>query len=328
MQTKVAAASETMGDTNGTVSTDASKTTAFATQLKKLAGPLAANLGFAVLGFPFYVAAIPFLVVLSRLIRSERGETSLQFWTKYLVLVAIYCGFHLGLAFVVFFPLFGPVLTGYHTLPFFLAILTITLHDRRYQYGVFGNLVLRNCFDRPLVAAGYVCREFFGLRLLAPFANIFDETIVQGSMPFPSDIATLANEPYNVGLVVNMCREYDGARAEMKKHGVVQCHLPHQDTTAPSYDSLVKGCAYIQQFRKHNPNKRVFVHCKGGIGRASTVSLAHYVRNEGEDPVVAISRMKSVRPVIYAGVKDYPAIRRLNEERLKSSSGNKQRKQE
>jgi hypothetical protein len=194
--------------------------------------------------------------------------------------------------------------------------MTISLHDRRYQYGFLGTLVVQAFFDVPLVAAGYVCREFFGLRVMAPFCNILDDTIVQGSLPFPSDIATLASEPYNVGLIVNMCREYSGATNEMKKFGIVQCRLPHQDTTAVSYESLVSGCAFIRQFKKHNPTKRVFVHCKGGIARASTMSLAHFVFNEGQDPEVAITIMKYIRPIIFVGVKDFPAIRKLNEERL------------
>lgn len=227
-----------------------------------------------------------------------------------------YYGFLLGFAFLVLLPLFGPTFTGYHALALYLPMYTISLHDRREQYSWFGNFVVQTFFDMPLVIAGYICREFFGARLLAPFAHILDDTIVQGSMPFPSDIATLAVEPYNVGLIVNMCREYTGAKTEMKEYGIVQCHLPHQDTTAPTYESLVKGCVHIRQFKKHNPTKRVYIHCKGGIARASTMTLAHYVVNEGQDPLVAIRCMKSKRPVIFQGVKDFPAIIRLNKERL------------
>ena len=149
---------------------------------------------------------------------------------------------------------------------------------------------------------------------------ILDDTVVQGSLPFPSDIAVLAAEPYNVGLIVNMCREYGGATDAMRACGIVQCHLPHQDTTPPSYESLVKGCDRIRQFRKETKNKRVYVHCKGGIARASTMMLAHYVRNENCDPSVAIRSMKAKRSVIFEGVKDFPAIIQLNEERLSGLS--------
>jgi len=297
-------------------SSGASKTTAFSASIQKFVLPLAITILGSYLGSPIYLAAIPYLVIMKYMVKPEPAETSLQWYMKYAILQVFYCGFLLVASMGVLLPVLGLKITGYHALAFYIPMMTISLHDQRYQYGFLGTLVLQIFFDIPLVAAGYVCREFFGLRIMAPFCNIFDDTIVQGSMPFPSDIATLASEPYNVGLIVNMCREYSGATNEMKKFGIVQCHLPHQDTTAVSFESLVSGCAYIRQFKKHNPMKRVFIHCKGGIARASTMSLAHFVFNEDQDPEVAIMNMKSKRPIIFVGVKDFPAILRLNEERL------------
>lgn len=294
----------------------ASKTTSFSAAAKKLMVPTAVTLILAAMGLSFRIAAIPYLVVKSKMVKSEKGETLVEFWTKFAILELVYCGFLLGFSFLVMLPFVGHELTGYHVLAFYLPMYTIALHDRRDQYGLFGTFVVQTFFDTPLVIAGYICREFFGLRMLAPFANILDDTVVQGSMPFPSDISVLAAEPYNVGLIVNMCREYGGATAEMKECGVVQVHLPHQDTTAPSYESLVKGCAYIRQFKKRNPKKRVYIHCKGGIARASTMTLAHYVCNENQDPSVAIKTMKAKRPVVFEGVQEFPAIIKLNEERL------------
>jgi len=278
--------------------------------------PFGATLLGAVLSSSIYLALVPFLVIVTSMVNSEPGETNLQWWTKFAILQVAYSGFALMAAMGVLLPVFGPRLTGYHALVLYIPLFNVAMHDRRYQYGFFGSLVIQIFLDAPLVLAAYVCREFFGVRLMAPFCNIFDETIVQGSMPFPSDIVTLAAEPYNVGLVVNMCREYKGATTELKKHRIVQCYLPHQDTTAVSYESLVKGCSHIREFKKKNPKKRVYVHCKGGNVRASTMSLAHYIVNESQDSEVAIRRMKSQRHVIYTGIKDLPAIRNLNEQRL------------
>ena len=309
----------------------ASKTTSFSVNFRKLLKPIGVTLLASVLDLPLYVVILPYLVVMTYMVKSEPGETSLQWWGKYAILQVVYCGFLLVASLGLFFPLFGWKITGYHLLNFYIPMATISNHDRHKQYGFFGSIVVQNFFDVPLIIAGYICREFFGLRMLAPFCNILDDTIVQGSMPFPSDIATLAAEPYNVGLIINMCREYNGATHEMKKYGIAQCHLPHQDTTAVSYESLVTGCTYIRQFRKHNPNKRVFVHCKGGIGRASTMTLGHLVKNEGKDPEVAIKDMKVKRPIVYTGVKDYPGIARLNEERLskqKTSNETQPKKQQ
>ena len=312
---------DTMGNPDNTDekhedNASAAKTTAFSANIRRMVIPLAVTLLASILGLPLYIAVLPYLVVITRMFKSEPGETRLQWWSKYAIMQVFYCGLLLMASVIVLFPIFEFKITGYHFIAFYLPMITIAKHDRRKQYGLFATVIVQNFFDVPLVIAGYVCREFFGLRMLAPFCNIIDDTIVQGSMPFPSDIATLAAEPYNVGLIINMCREYKGATHEMRKHGIAQCHLPHQDTTAVSYESLVTGCAYIRQFRKHNPNKRVFVHCKGGIGRASTMTLGHFVKNEGRDPEEAIVEMKAKRHVVFTGVKDYPGILRLNKERL------------
>mmetsp|Transcript_83671 Transcript_83671/g.167586 ORF Transcript_83671/g.167586 Transcript_83671/m.167586 type:complete len:147 (+) Transcript_83671:196-636(+) len=135
-------------------------------------------------------------------------------------------------------------------------------------------------------------------------------------MPFPSDIAVLAAEPYNVGLVVNMCREWGGAAVEAQQaNGVEQCWLPQQDTCAPTYESVVIGCAAISEFRKRRLGKRVYVHCKGGIARASTMTLAHYIHNERLPAASALAAMRAKRPIVMPGVLHYPAIVRLERER-------------
>lgn len=307
----------------------ASKTTSFSTTFRKLLVAIGVTFVASVLGAPIYVAAVPYLLVMTRMVKSQPGETAMHWWAKFAILQIFYGGFLLLAAVAILYPVFGLTLTGYHSIALYVPMATISRHDRRYQYGVLTTPIVQMFFDVPLVVTGYVCREFFGLRLLAPFCDIFDDTIVQGSMPFPSDIATLAAEPYNVGMIVNMCREYGGATEAMNKHGIYQCHLPHQDTTAVSYESLVKGCEYISAFKKHSPHKRVYVHCKGGIGRASTMSLAHYMVNEGRDPAEALADMKSKRPIVYAGVRDYPAIVKLNEERLsKEKEGDSERKKQ
>jgi len=303
-------------DVRNDVHSGAAKSTAFSAILRKLVISTSGTVFLAALGLPFQIMTIPYLMMRSRFVKSETGETTLQFWTKFAILELFYGGFLLIFSSLVLLPLVGPKLTVYQALALYLPMYTITLHDRRLQYGSFGTFVLQNFFDTPLMIAGYISREFFGLRTFAPFANIMDDTIVQGSLPFPSDIAVLAAEPYNVGLIVNMCREYNGAIFEMKECGIEQCHLPHQDTTAPSYESLVEGYARIREFKRQNPSKRVYIHCKGGIARASTMTLAHYIYNEKKDPSIAIQTMKAKRHVVFTGVQYFPAIVKLNKERL------------
>ena len=135
-----------------------------------------------------------------------------------------------------------------------------------------------------------------------------DAVAAQGSLPFPSDVATLAAPPYNVGAVVNMCQEWPGPAEAYARHGIAQLRLPCVDTCAPPVDKLRAGAAFIAAQRAAHPGKRVYVHCKGGIARASTMSLAHCVVNRGEDPHAAVERLKARRPIVLRAVAEYPAI--------------------
>ena len=91
----------------------------------------------------------------------------------------------------------------------------------------------------------------------------------------------------------------------------MQCRLPTQDTTPPSYDSIKKGLEFIADQLEKRPEKRVYIHCKGGIARASTMALAHFIRNKGMDPEVAINAMHRKRHVVLLDVQEYICIKNL-----------------
>ena len=53
-----------------------------------------------------------------------------------------------------------------------------------------------------------------------PGQKISDDFLVMGSVPMASDVANvMVTEPYNIGCVVNMCKEYKGPQQEYLKRG-------------------------------------------------------------------------------------------------------------
>ena len=130
-------------------------------------------------------------------------------------------------------------------------------------------------------------------------------------MPMPSDIAVLAAPPFNVGAVVNMCVEYAGPTAEYAKLGLPQCRLPTQDTCMPRAADLREGADFIAAQRAAHPEKRVLVHCKGGMGRAATMALAHYILNRGRDKDDALEMLKTQRSCVAKTIGTYPCIAEL-----------------
>ncbi|MDE2078916.1 MAG: dual specificity protein phosphatase family protein [Patescibacteria group bacterium] len=68
--------------------------------------------------------------------------------------------------------------------------------------------------------------------------------------------------------------------------------LPTKDHTPPSQDQLSFGAAALEQWVAQK--KKVYLHCKNGHGRASTV-LAAYLINQGHDPESAFALIQKHR---------------------------------
>ena len=83
------------------------------------------------------------------------------------------------------------------------------------------------------------------------------------------------------------------------------------DTTAPSEDALRVGAKFIADQLQRHPGKRVYVHCKGGIARASTMALAHYILNKGQKADDAVELLKARRHVVMRNAADYSSVRAL-----------------
>ena len=73
------------------------------------------------------------------------------------------------------------------------------------------------------------------------------------------------------------------------------------------------GAAFVAEQLKAHPGKRVFIHCKGGIGRAATMAVAHLVLNKGAAPEEAARTLKAARSVVAASVAKYPSVQALRQ---------------
>ncbi len=64
---------------------------------------------------------------------------------------------------------------------------------------------------------------------------------------------------------------------------------------APSLADLHRGVDFISQ---HVRSGRVYVHCKAGRGRSTTLLLCYLVREAGMSPVGAFEFIKGKRPQV------------------------------
>jgi len=289
--------------------------------------PISMTAALAYMDAPQPAPLMPFWLLTTRIIHTQKGESKLTYLLKIAVLNAVWQTITVGSSWAILKAALKLPFTPYHCISPFLVALTLQMQTARHgaPYPFYFTPIIRYWFDVPLVVVGYILREAFGVRLFCPFASVIDDELVQGSMPFPSDVATMAAEPYNVGAVVNMCREWPGPKLQYAEHGIVQLHLPHQDTTSPTYDPLMAGCKFMKEFLADpkNRGKRIYVHCKGGIARASTMTLSHYLVNKRMDVDEALDLMVAKRHVVMRKVGKYPVILRiLRELQQAESSGN------
>lgn len=82
--------------------------------------------------------------------------------------------------------------------------------------------------------------------------------------------------------------------------------IPVTDHTAPTQDQLRYGVSAIDQ--SVQMNKKVYVHCQNGHGRAPTLVAAYFIsRGEGVDE--AIARIAKKRPEIHLEDVQVTALR-------------------
>jgi len=72
-----------------------------------------------------------------------------------------------------------------------------------------------------------------------------------------------------VGLVVNMTKEWGGPEAAYAKSKIKQIRYKTLDTEAPGRETLEDGAKAVAAWLEEHAGKKVYIHCKGGHSRSS-----------------------------------------------------------
>lgn len=72
--------------------------------------------------------------------------------------------------------------------------------------------------------------------------------------------------------------------------------------------------AFIEDFLANNPDKRVFIHCKGGRGRAAVMAACFYLKEKkGEaNPHEVVKELKQKRHVVSTAVAKYTVVQEFH----------------
>lgn len=161
----------------------------------------------------------------------------------------------------------------------------------KVAYGVLASSVLIFfLFQKRLLSKGLskiVSKIFFlptfPITILMRLGNYWtniDDTLLLGCAPIgvlghPSQLHKLG-----VRGVINMCYEYNGPKGYYSALGIKQLHLPTVDHFEPTLSQMTEAVRFIQEYK--NKGERVYVHCKGGHGRAASIAMC-WMMNELPD---------------------------------------------
>ena len=183
--------------------------------------------------------------------------------------------------------------------------------------------VIQVFWDPPLLFAGQFARAC-NHRMFGPFYSEIDDEVVVGSFPMAEDVEFMKSK--NIVGVVNMCHEWAGPQSQYTNVGIEQLRLQTVDTISPTFEKLEKGIQFINNKLKSTVGSKVFIHCKGGIGRAATMGMAYYI-SKGMTIENAFNLLKSKRSIVNSKIKEYPPILLL-EKKYSSSKKKKQLEKE
>lgn len=103
--------------------------------------------------------------------------------------------------------------------------------------------------------------------------------VILGAVPLWRDDVRHLREVEGVTGIVNCCREWDSHLEFYGRLGMRQLHVPTLDFFLPSLEDCRRGVAFIHD--RATRGESVYVHCKAGKGRSTTIVLCYLVYHKG-----------------------------------------------
>ncbi|KAK9862652.1 hypothetical protein WJX84_005244 [Apatococcus fuscideae] len=173
-------------------------------------------------------------------------------------------------------------------------------------------------FTYTEVAASAAARAFFYPSLLWNLARSrlqadwhwWDQitpTVLLGALPFESMLAELSSQGVKAVVTLNEDFEVFISSDKYKELGFDHLHLPTVDFLfAPVLSDLHKGVDFIQGHCKRGG--QVYVHCKAGRGRSTTLVMCYLIRCCSMTPENALTHIQIRRPQVCLAPGQWAAI--------------------
>eukprot|EP01084_Bolivina_argentea_P289083 496306_1 len=284
-----------------------------------------ANRGASLVGFAVFLCIItqyacpsfpflPLLPICGALAKGIGGERKIDGWMCGFIFSCYYAVLSYPISMLLYvIPYHWCLLTAYS---FFLLVYNrhvLGINTEQLDQKVWFQIWLAIFWDPPLLLAWNIV-SISGGQLSAPLISIIDKNICIGALPCSKkNVLKLYGDPYHIRAVICMCNESTGPKKEYEKYKIKYVQLNTLDTTPPSIGNIHLGIKFIEQFIKwrdteNNNLGRIFIHCKGGRGRAVTMALCWFL-SQGMKATDAMHLIKSQRAVASRVVITYNTVK-------------------
>ncbi|KAH0720191.1 hypothetical protein KY290_005102 [Solanum tuberosum] len=134
-----------------------------------------------------------------------------------------------------------------------------------------------------------------------------DEFILLGAVPFPADVPRL--KALGVAGVVTLNESYETlvSTSLYLDHGINHLVIPTRDYLfAPSDGDIDRAIEFIHS--NASCGKTIYVHCKAGRGRSTTIVLCYLVKHKDMTPEDAYDYVRSIRPRVLLAPSQWQAV--------------------
>lgn len=139
-----------------------------------------------------------------------------------------------------------------------------------------------------------------------------EQFLLLGAVPFPKDVVRLKSLGVEAVITLNESYETLVSSSLYESYMIKHLVIPTRDYLfAPSFDNIQRAVAFIYENVKQR--KAVYVHCKAGRARSTTIVLCYLVKFRGMSPVDAFNYVRSKRPRVSLAAAQWKAVLRFSQ---------------
>lgn len=139
-----------------------------------------------------------------------------------------------------------------------------------------------------------------------------EQFLLLGAVPFWKDVRQLKSLGVEAVVTLNESYETLVSTSHYESQRIKHLVIPTRDYLfAPSFDDIERAIDFIHE--NVEQRRAVYVHCKAGRGRSTTVVICYLVKYRGLSPVDAFNYIRSKRPRVLLAGAQWKAVLKFSE---------------